>query len=281
MHFKFKHLQKIIGGFFLLTCAAVVVLLGIAARGQRWFQAYTPYVSYFETGGGLRVGTVINIKGLEAGRISSVDLGPDNRVKVGFKVFRNYAGKVTKGASISHVQPLIGSSSLELIPGPDNAQPIAAGGVIPTADGGKIDLNELVANTTRFINDATLLVTNATLLAKNLESPQGDLKKTLANLNSATKQVSEALNEQKGTMGLLLEKRELYDNLLSSTVRLDTVLKGLEESTPDIKDSISEARYNLEEAGKVIRALQKSIFIRGNLEKGVEDPSLRSEGRAP
>ena len=30
MHFKFKHIQKIVGGFFLLTCMIVVILLVLA-----------------------------------------------------------------------------------------------------------------------------------------------------------------------------------------------------------------------------------------------------------
>ncbi|MBU2574513.1 MAG: MCE family protein [Elusimicrobia bacterium] len=289
MHFKFKHRQKIVGGFFLLSCVIVIILLVIVARGQKWLQAYVPYVAYIDEGKGLRVGTGVTIKGLDAGQVSSVDLGPDNRVKVGIKVFRHYAGKINSSASISLVQPIIGSNSLEIIPGPDNAAPIARGGVIPSVDEGKIDFKPLIDTTTRLIKDlqnpsGNLMqtLTNVNAATKNLQNPQGDLMQALANVNAATKKLTDALGSQNGTIGMLMEKRELYDKLASAADHLDKVLAGIEASTPEIKASISAARTDLEESEKVIRSLQKNFFIRGNIEKRMnEDSSLRIEGRTP
>lgn len=273
----------------MLSCIIVIILLVIVARGQKWLQAYVPYVSYFEEGKGLRVGTAVTIKGLDAGRIFSVDLGPDNRVKVGINVFRHYADKINKGAKISLIQPIIGSSSLEIVPGPDNATPIARGGIIPSLDEGKIDVKELIDNTTRLIENlknpqGNLMQTlsNVNTATKRVANPQGDLMQALANVNTATTKLADALGAQKGTIGMLMEKRELYDKLNSAALRLDNVLGIIEESSPTIKDSISAARTDLEESEKVIRSLQKNFFIRGNIEKRMkEDSSLNFEGRAP
>ena len=289
MHFKFKHKEKIIGAFFILSCIIIIILLVIVARGQKWLQAYVPYVVYFEEGRGLRVGTGITIKGLDAGRVSSVDLGPDNRVKVGVNVFRNYAGKINTGAKIALIQPMIGSSSLEIIPGPDKAAPIVRGGVIRSVDEGKIDLKVLIDNTARLINnlenprgDLMQSLANVNTAAKKVANPQGDLMQALANVNIASKKLAEALGPEKGTIGMLLEKRELYDKLSSAALHLDNVLTGAEDSMPEIKTSISTARTNLEESEKVIRSLQKNFLIRGDIEKRLkEDSSLSSEGRTP
>lgn len=289
MHFKFKHRQKLIGGFFILSCVIVIILLVIVARGQKWLQAYVPYVAYFEEGKGLRVGTAVTIKGLEAGQISSVDLGPDNRVKVGISVFRHYAVKINSGTKISLVQPLLGSNSLEIIPGRDNASPIASDGVIPSVDEGKIDMKALIDNTARLIEDlknprGDLMQTlaNVNSATKRVANPEGDLMQALTNVNTATRKLADALGSEQGTIGALMQKRELYDKLSSAAVHLDVILAGMEESTPELKASISAARTDLEESEKVIRSLQKNFFIRGNIENRMkEDASLGSEGRAP
>ncbi|MDO8806477.1 MAG: MlaD family protein [Elusimicrobiota bacterium] len=289
MHFKFKHRQKLVGGFFLLSCVIVIILLVIVARGQKWLQAYNQYVTYLEEGKGLRVGTGVTIKGLDAGHVYSVDLGPDNRVKVGIRVFRHYAGRINSGASISLVQPLIGSNSLEIIPGPDSAVPLAKDDVIPSVDEGKTDFKPLIDTTTRLIRDlqdprGNLMQTLASLNAttKNLQNPQGDLMQALTNLNTATRKLSDALDSEQGTVGLLMQKRELYDKLSSASAHLDAVLAGMENSTPELKASISAARTDLEESEKVIRSLQKNFFIRGNIENRMkEDAALGSEGRTP
>jgi len=231
----------------------------------------------------------VTIKGLEAGRVSSVDLGPDNRVKVGVNVFRHYAGKINQGARIYLVQPMIGANSLEIVPGPDNSSPIAYGGVITSVDEGKTDLKALIDNTTRLVKklgdprgDLMQTLANVNTATKNLENPRGDLMQAIANVNTATKELADALVSQQGTVGMLLEKRELYDKLNSAALHLDTVLGSIENTTPEIKASISAARTDLEESEKVIRSLQKNFLIRGNIEKRMdEDPNLRFEGRTP
>ena len=289
MHFKFKHIQKIVGGFFLLSCIIIIVLLAIVARGQKWLQSYAPYVSYFDEGKGLRIGTDVTIKGMEAGRVSSVDLGPDNRVKVGVEVFRRYAGKINRGSRIYLVQPMIGSNSLEIAPGPDSSAPIPDGGVISSVDEGKTDLKALIDNATRLVKklgdpegDLLRTLANLNTATRNLENPRGDLMQSIANVNKATKELSDALVSKDGTVGMLLEKRELYDKLNSAALHLDSVMGSIEGATPEIKASISAARTDLEESEKVIRSLQKNFLIRGNIEKRMnEDANLRSEGRTP
>lgn len=267
MHFKFRHLQKIVGGFFLLAILMVVVLLVIVARGQRWFQSYTPYVAYFETSGGLRNGSMVLIRDLEAGRIESVRLDEDNRVKVIFKVFSQYADRLREGSVAKVSKPVVGSTSLALVLGPADAPQIDKGGIVSSEKDVGAGLDGLIENTTKLIRE--------------LEDPEGDLMQTLANVNVATKSLSDAMTKGDSSLRMLLEKRDLYDELTSATSHLDNLMGTLDESSPDIEDAILEARRGLEEVNKVVRALQKSIFIRGNIESYLsEDSTLKYEARA-
>lgn len=268
MHFKFRHIEKIVGGFFLLTCIIVVVLLVLVARGQRWFQQYTPYVCFFARGGGLHAGSAVMIQGLEAGRIRDIALSPDNRVRIDVEVFRQYADRIRAASLAKLSDPLIGSSTLEIVPGPQEKPLLPAGGVIPSEEVSGQDLDALIAS--------------ATDLVRDLDDPDGDLKRALGNINRASRDLSDSLAKREGTLRQLIERRELYDKLVSATGHLDRVLAALDEKNPDIKDAVSDARRGIEEAGKVILAMQRSIFLRGNIERYLrEDSALRSEGRVP
>ena len=260
MQFKFKHLQKIVGGFFLLAVVLIIVLLVLVARGQRWFQAAVPYHCFFDRTGGLAVGAGVTIRGLEAGKVRVVSLEPDNRIRVDIEIYRKYADRIRTKSLAKLLAPLVGSSSLEIAPGPQDVPLIPHEGTIPSKEEGAADLDQLIES--------------ATELIEQLEDPKGDLMETLASVNRITKKVADALEEKKGQPGML-------DELASSISHLDNLLAMLDESSPDIQDSIVEARRALKEANKVIRAAQKSIFLRGHVERYLkEDTTLRTEGRA-
>ncbi len=266
MHFKFKHLNKIVGGFFILTCVLILGLLTIVARGQRWFQEYTNYYCYLNDGGGLTVGSPIMIKRLEAGKVIKLSLAEDNRVRADLNLFSQYQDRVKQGSIIKLVEPLVGSSRLEIVPGSEQ-ELIAAKGEIPAEQTAEGSLN--------------VLIEEATKLIKELENPEGDMMLALANVNKATGELADAMENKDGTFQMLLESRELYNNLISSITHLDSLLADLDQTAPDLSAAIIEARRGLEETNKVLRALQKSIFLRGKIEQEMKvDSTLQMDGRA-
>ena len=197
------------------------------------------------------------LKGLQVGLIDHVTLDTDNRVKIEFRIFEEYADRVRGGTEVSVLSSFFGSSQLELSLGPQNNELIAEKSEIhaSTQTGGKLDeLLETFGN-----------------IAKRLEDPQGDLMQILQNMKGITENVDKAMAPTDGS---------LYSELLSSMNHLDKILNGLETSTPDMRDAIGEARKGLWEANKVIKALQKNFLLRGNVEQLFEEDSvIRAEGR--
>ena len=259
MHFKFRHLQRVVGGFFLLACIIVVLLLVIVARGQRWFQPFVPYTIVFANGGGISEGASVMIQGLGAGRVRSLSLDESNRVKVGVRLFAQYADRIRTDSLAKLTVPMIGSARLEVDLGPQQGAIIPRGGTIPSQSekGGDLDA----------------LIQSATDLVTELKDPKGDLMEALGNINGATGSIATGLAAKPG-------QQPLMEELSSAISNLDAVLGMLDEKSPDIQDAIVEARRGLTEANKVIRALQKSVFIRGHIERYLkEDPTLRMENR--
>lgn len=257
MHFKFRHLHKIVGGFFLLAVAILFLLLVLVARGQRWFQGYVHYTTMFEKGGGLQPGDAVTIKGIEVGKVETVELDSSNRIFVKFAVFDHYANRIRQGTEALLSSPFIGAGSIVLELGETDGSELADGSAVPprASGGGELDA----------------LLTSISNIAKRLEDPQGDLMQTLGHVRGITKELEVALSS---------DTDSLHMRLRSAMGHLDRVLAGLDDSTPDIQDAIGEARKSLEEANTVLVALEKSIFLRGNVERFLEeDAVLVGEGR--
>ncbi len=267
MYFKFRHLQKLVGGFFILSCIIILGLIVIVARGQRWFQEYVPYKCIFSHAGGLTVGSGVSIQKLEAGKVSSLTLNEDNNVLITIDLFKQYQDRIRQGTLVKLSEPMIGSSSIAIIPGPKDA-PL-------------INKNDLISS--KDIADDTLdaLISYATDLIKQLQAPNGDLMQSLKSVNSVTGNLNKALTKNNNTLSMLVNNRELYDNLNSSVKNLDKILSDLSQSSPDLADAVVEARRGLEETNKVLMALQKSIFLRGNIEQQMKvDSTLQVGERA-
>lgn len=250
----------------MLSCALVVVLLVLVARGQRWFQQYEDYVAYFDRGSGLDAGAEVLIKGLSAGMVSKIGLDRYDRVRVDLKIFKQYADRIRERSEIELSSPMIGSAKLSINPGPQDSKPIQPGGLITSTQEAGADFDALIESAKDLVSD--------------LDDPKGDLKQAIANINIATKEISNSIASKKGSLGMLIGERELYDHLISITKQIDRIVGEIDRSTPDIRDSFSSARSGLEEANKVIRALEENFLIKGGIERQLgEMGSMRIEGR--
>jgi ABC-type transporter Mla subunit MlaD len=199
--------------------------------------------------------------------VESVFLDEDNRVRVNFKLFGQYADRMREGTTARVLRPVVGTTALVLMLGPGTGELIPKGGLLPsTGDGAVAGLDALIEEAIRLVGD--------------LQNPKGDLMQTLANVNVATSSLARSMTTGNSSLRMLLEKRDLYDQLISATKHMDGLLSALNESTPDIQDAIIEARRGLEEVNRVVLALQKSIFLRGNIENYLkEDSTLIYEAR--
>lgn len=249
MYFKFKHLDKLVGGFFILAIICLLALLVTVARGQRWFQDYNPYHCSFSSGKGIRIGDSVIINGLEAGRVMQISLTDDDRVDVTFKIFSRYTNHIREGTKAVINAPMVGSAIVMLKLGPTDAQILKPGSDIPSGEEEASDLDELISS--------------ATDLTKKLGDPDGSLMTIINDIAKG-----------RGTVGKLIIDPALHNRFAAIAKNIQGITKSLDEASPDLKDAIVAARKDLEEANKVIHALQRSIFLRGSIENYLEEERL-------
>jgi ABC-type transporter Mla subunit MlaD len=119
-----------------------------------------------------------------------------------------------------------------------------------------------------------------------LSSEDGSLQQTLASLNEITRKIS----EKEGSIGKLLDDNyELYNNIISITERLDSIMGDFEvlsatvaDMSPEIKAAVERSNVAMDEAIGLMKTLQSNFFVRAFSSRKVSQPipveNLEREG---
>lgn len=135
MRFRIRFANQVVGVFVLLALAvAVAVVVGIGLQ-QRWFTPDFPYETSFDSANGVNEGMSVTYKGFNIGRVRSVELTDQGRVRVAFTVEDTYVDLVTENSVVQRIgNPLGLGGGLVFHPGPRSGRRLPAGTAIPSWD---------------------------------------------------------------------------------------------------------------------------------------------------
>jgi phospholipid/cholesterol/gamma-HCH transport system substrate-binding protein len=259
-----------------IVALAAVVLLAFNATSI--FSAATAYTADFTEAAGLKSGDKVTIAGVEAGRVTTVNLDGDH-VRVGFDVTDAWVGDRTS-ASIQ-IRTLLGAKYLAL--DPQGNAPLDPATVIPLArTASPLDVVAAFNGLSRTLDqlDTKQLATSLETLATTFRDTPDDVRGALDGLSrlsttvasrddqirtllAGTRQLSTVLAERSGDvttlladgnqlLGELQQREQAIANLLDGTRQLSAQLSGL------VADNQAQLRPTLETLGRVVDVLQRN-----------------------
>ena len=270
MKFKFRHLEKIVGAFIILSILTLLVAVIAIGRAQNWFEKNFSYRAIFTQAAGINPGSAVQMMGINIGEVTAVNLNGENQIEVSFKVREKYLEKI-RSDSVARVAStsLLGGKVLELTVGSPLLTKVAPLSVLPAEEGG--GLAELLKSgrLESILAKVDGIIFHVQELSEKLVASSDQLKITLTNLAVIT----DRLREGKGSAGRLLsEKEDIYQELLRSIQNTRESLENLKATSAEIRRASPEARRLLEqgetsliEAQKVIRAVQKTWPLNRNI----------------
>jgi len=219
--------EKKVGMFFVLGLLILGVLLEV---GEKWnpFERNNSYKTFLTTVTGLKVGDPVRLAGVDVGRITKIVILND-RIEIDFDVKPGTRIKTDTVAGL-RLTNLLGGQFLGLSFGSPNAPLLPSGGTVAGKDVANIDV--IVDNVSDLAKDLKVLVTGLnknqeevmTKISGILDDNRGNLKDTLANLNSITGK----LDRGEGSLALLLNDKSLYNDASSAMASLKGVAGKLE-----------------------------------------------------
>jgi phospholipid/cholesterol/gamma-HCH transport system substrate-binding protein len=315
MKINFSRIERVAGLFVIGAFLGVVVSLVTVAVKQGWFEPRSHYTTEFKEAEGIHAGTMVQVSGLHAGAVDDVELTSENHILVHFYVLGKFTEKVRTGSEVSLIRPfIIGERVLDVAPGDAKTAVLADGSRLPSL--ASSDLMSILTGRnvgqyletfstmlakiqeiakTVFANDKNNQISDSILtmeaLVKNLNlmsievvkltkqlNKDEKLSNVVGNLAVTTSEINALLPEFKQHAPTLVKDvNTLVSNLTEITTQFRVLVPALAEIGPELPRVSKRAVEALDEAVVLMKALQKSYFVRSGAKEVREEEAARDK----
>ncbi|MFN9477952.1 MAG: MlaD family protein [Betaproteobacteria bacterium] len=250
-----RHLELKAALLLALLSALLVaaVLYVLYARGL--FEDTRTLVLRADNAEGVVPGMDLSFAGFPIGRVRSLDLAPDNSVRIMVDVAEKDAHRLRTSSVFTLSRGLFGGASLRAFTGVPDDPPLPDGAERPVLIG------DATAEIPRLLADARELVSNLNALT----GPESALAASLANVQAATAR----LNGRQGALGVLLGNEADARRVATALDRInallaradalvahaDTQVFGRDGLVPEVQATVAELRTALTEARGSLRKI--------------------------
>ena len=242
---KVTNKQKIRLGFFvILTASALIAALYLIGKKQNIF-GNTFYISaVFDNVNGLKIGNNVRFSGINVGTVRSIKMINDTTICVDMAMEENILPhiKINSVATIGS-DGLVGSMVVNIFPGKVPARQLHPGDTLGSEK--KISTNDMIS---------TLSITN----------------QNASELSKQLLKITAAINEGKGTLGLLVHDKAMGDDLKATVSNLKSASEDVSKVVNDIQrvfTAINDEENLLHVLVKDSVSARQFKNVMGNLEK--------------
>lgn len=308
MKVKFNKFERIAGLFVVLAVLGVILTGVSAAVKQGWFEPKVRYTTTFENADGIHQGTLVQMAGLRAGAVESVELESDNRIRVGFYVMGKFQNRIRENSTVQLIRPfIIGERVLEMTVGSEEYEVIPDYSAVKSLE--TVDLMTLMSgkHLNSYLSKLGGILESVQVLvdafadksrAESLVRVIDRLDPLVRNLNSMSVEVIKLSKQATHDDGV----QKLVGNLAVTTREINKILPELNEQNPDMAKDLAVMTQNLavmtkalgpavkqvegelpgasvrlvqalDETVVVLKAMQKSFFMRSSVKEVKDEES--------
>jgi len=262
----YTYRERLVGVFVLTAALAFLILIAINISATHVFEDKVVYHAYLIDGKGVDSDTPVKISGIEAGRVSSLDITDSNKVHVEMFVYERFHERVRSNASATlNRLSMLGVAAIDISPGTVDS-PVLEGGAT-------IDIRET-------LSVDQMMGAFAELLQQSEASDHATIVTNLAEVAENLKLITGRVRDGKGVAGKLLYDDDFGSRLASTLDSLDGVLasasdrlaqmepllkesdelvSSLNSATAELPAVVSEVRDSAAEAKQVLTLLSREM----------------------
>lgn len=254
-------------------------------KGSNIFSSQYNYYAYYDDVGGLQPSAVVQLKGLQIGKVGAIELNGKEKVKVTITISKKTRLPTGTLANLTSLD-LLGTKGISLDLGTGSEMLEDESTLNSAIEGGLVD--KLSVEVTPLLQDVRIVVNHvdSVLLAVNQifsQKTREDLQQSIAALHVSMdhfSSLSAALNRQSGTIEKVIGNADkITSNLANNNDNIDKMLKNLRTTT----DNLSQARIHetvakldkmADELGQVSKKLNDG---QGSLGMAINDKQMYNE----
>jgi phospholipid/cholesterol/gamma-HCH transport system substrate-binding protein len=230
-----------LGVFIVATLAVLAAGIFIIGSKEYLFRSTYQLKTQFDNVAGLAVGADVQVGGVHSGTVHSITLPhkPGDKVIVAMDLDRSTM-EIVKFDSVASIETtgVLGNQYVAISFGSQGQAEVKDGETIQSVQ--PLELGALLAKTSAILDSSQQAIQNATLATAHLNS------------------VSAKIDSGQGTVGALVNDKQLYGNL--------------EETTATLHDTMLQAQTGVTDFQENMEALKHNFFLSGYFKKrGYED----------
>jgi phospholipid/cholesterol/gamma-HCH transport system substrate-binding protein len=230
-----------LGAFIVFTLAILVAGVFIIGSRQYLFSSTYQLNAQFDNVAGLDAGADVRVGGVHSGTVRSILLPhrPAERVTVVMELSKS-THEIIKQDSVATIETegLLGNQYMAISFGSAGKTDVRAGDIIASQP--PLEMADMLKKASGILDSSQQAVQNAT--------------QATANLNS----ISSKIDRGQGTVGVLINDRQLYNNL--------------QQTTSTLRDTMVQAQAGVTDFQENMEALKHNFFLRGYFKsRGYED----------
>ena len=216
-----------LGAFIVVTMAILAVGVFIIGSKEYLFRSTYHLKAQFDTVAGLAAGADVQVGGVHSGTVESIKLPhkPGEQVTVLMDLDKS-THEIIKQDSIASIETegVLGNQFVSISFGSAGQAEVKDGEIIQSEP--PLQISDLFKKTSGILESSQLAINNATLATAHLNS------------------VSAKIDLGQGTIGALVNDKQLYGNLQETTTTLHATMLQAQAGVTDFKENMEALKHN-------------------------------------
>lgn len=253
--------DRLVGAFMTLAIVAMIGLFVTKVKSSKMFAEVVHYHTYMKTAQGISTDTIVNISGIDVGKVSALDIDEHNRIHIDFFVYKDFQ-KLLRTDSKGELNKLslVGNAVIIIKAGSANKPMLPDGAIVNIEE--PVTTDDLIAGVTPVIKDLESLINNLSQIVSAIHPDEvkgstQDLRAILGNVRG----LSDHVNQGKGSLGRILYDKNQEQSVNNSLLLIEKTLTG-------ISQRVNETKPLLENVNKLSQQSQQMMGdVRNSLHK--------------
>lgn len=270
--------DRLVGAFMTLAIVAMLGLFVAKVKSSKIFADVVHYHTYMKTAQGISTETIVNISGIDVGKVSALDIDEHNRIHIDFFVYKDFQ-KLLRADSKGELNKLslVGNAVIIIKAGSANKPMLEDGAEVNIEE--PVTTDDLIAGVTPVIKDLESLINNLSQIVSAIhpDAVQGstqDLRAILGNVRG----LSDHVNQGKGSLGRILYDKHQEESVNNSLLLIEKTLAGISARVNETKPLLDNVNKLTVQSQKMMGDVNKSVL---KIDKQLDQiPSLLNSGQS-
>ncbi|MDL1970650.1 MAG: MlaD family protein [Candidatus Desulfofervidaceae bacterium] len=241
--------------FSILLLGTVIMFLG---KERQYFKRTFILKTQFKSVAGLSPESPVYRYGLQVGHVAKCDFLPDGRVEVIMRIEEKFHNQFRQGCYAKIVSVgILGDKAVDVVGGEPSAPVLAAKSVIDSVE--PFSLEDIAAHVKPLLDNAAVIARNLAKITDEIRREHNTYRQIFRNIEKITEDIAQG----KGTIGALLKKEELYQEMVvtiqqgrEAMEKVNEIVDSMHKCSVDVPPLISQAQQAATELTALLQQMQ-------------------------